>query len=110
MKQARVRLHRRETVLLIAASILAYGCGGSDDSIKDDISSLVEKGKRESIDRMSSVIEGLSEAVKDPEILMYARNGALPLWVASIFTGSWLGNLDFEGSATEPSQLLSEGG
>ena len=96
MKQARVRLHRRETVLLIAASILAYGCGGSDDSIKDDISSLVEKGKRESIDRMSSVIEGLSEAVKDPEILMYARNGALPLWVASIFTGSWLGNLDFE--------------
>jgi hypothetical protein len=96
MKLTRARLHRREAVLLMGASILAYGCGGSDDSIKDDISSLVEKGKRESIDLMSSVIEGMGEAVKDPAILMYARNGALPSWVASIFTGSWLGNLDFD--------------
>ena len=98
--RAQAGLSRRETVLLLGASILAYGCGGSDDSIGEDIkegvSGLVEKGKRETAELKSFVIEGLSDAAKEPEVLQYARTGALPLWVASVFTGGWLRNLDFD--------------
>ncbi len=75
-------MFRREIVLLIGTSLLAHGCGGSDDSTKEDISTIVAEEKRESIS-----LESL--------LLQYVRTGALPFWVSGMFAKSWLDNLNF---------------
>ena len=98
--RAKTVISRRNAVLLMGTTLAVYGCGGSDDSIiedsKEGASGLVEKVKRETVELKSSLIEGLSDAAKEPDVLQYARTGALPLWVASVFTGGWLRNLDFD--------------
>ncbi len=82
MKQARAGLHRREAVLLMGASILAYGCGGSDDSKQEDMSKVVAEEERE-INSQESLL------------LQYLRTGALPFWVSGMFAKNWLDNMNF---------------
>ncbi|MCY3784864.1 MAG: hypothetical protein OXG79_13935 [Chloroflexi bacterium] len=86
----RAELNRRRFLQLSVASLAA---GGLDVAL--DRPALAQEPDPVSEESDLIVIDGLTEAAKDPEVQQYVRTGALPFWVAGLFVNVWRANLEF---------------
>lgn len=86
----RVELNRRRFLQLSAASLAAGGL-----HVALDHPALAEESDSAGEAPELIVIDGLTDAVNDPDVQQYIRAGALPLWVAGMFVEVWRTNLDF---------------
>ena len=89
-ESSRTELSRRSFLQLSCASLAACGL-----HLALNRPARAEVADPESAEPDLFYIEGFTEAVKEPDVQQYARTGALPFWVAGMFAGSWLHNLNF---------------
>ena len=95
---SRTELSRRSFLQLSCASLAACGL-----HLALNRPARAEVADPESAEPDLFYMEGFTEAVKEPDVQQYARTGALPFWVAGMFAGSWLHNLNFN---TLPPDLI----